>query len=95
MKKAHFKKEFKKLYVEMVTKAAVMVIESEPETEEDGFYILNTVKDIAAQKSTNNDLYDALTKELPDFSENISKEDFTSLMQAKLKEMFDSIEHTK
>ena len=95
MKKAYFKKEFKKLYVEMVTKAAVMVINAEPETEEDGLYILNSAKDIAAQKSTNNDLYDALSKELPDFSEKISKEDFTSLMQAKLKEMFDSIDQAK
>jgi len=95
MKKAYFKKEFKKLYVEMVTKAAVMVINAEPETEEDGLYILNTVKDIAAQKSTNNDLYDALIKELPDWSEYLSKEDFTTLMQARLKDVFDNIGQAK
>ena len=93
MKKAYLKKEMKKLYVETVAKAAAIVIAAEPEKDEDADYITEALKDIACQKSTNNDLYDALCKEIPSLEEMISKEDFTSLMQLKIKETLDKLHY--
>lgn len=91
MKKAYFKKECKKLFIETCAKALQMTTECEISTEEDALYCLEAFKSIISQKSTCGELYDVCVSNVPEYKEFISKEDFTELVQAKCKEMFGNV----
>ena len=89
MKKALFKKEFKKFYVEAIPRIANIVIDAEPENDEDCESIINAIGDIILQKSVNGDIYDAIAMEHPDLKELISKEDFIMTARTKIQEALD------
>lgn len=90
MKKALLKKELKKLYVDTVTRTVSMIIDAEPESEEDSVYIINALKDITLQKSANSEIYDALVMEHPELKELMPKEDFIMIVKTKIQENFNN-----
>lgn len=89
MKKALLKKELKKLYIETVSRTVNMIIDAEPESEEDSVYIISTLKDIALQKSANREICDAIIMEHPDLKELFSKEELIMTIRTQIQEIFD------
>lgn len=91
MKKTYLKKEIKKIYIETVAKIVQITVEAGVENEEDALYIIEAFKAVATQKTTCNELYDALVELVPEYKDAVPKEVFAELVQIKAKDTFENI----
>lgn len=92
MKKALLKKELKVYYIDAISKFMNLLIDAEPECEEDGLYIIETMKKIAIQKSALGEIYDNVVKEHPDIEESFTRNEFVEWMRDMIQEgLFDDL----